>query len=42
MAPLDVVEQTLNEIDGYVVAANVNSHNQAVIGGASKAVEQAR
>ena len=41
MAPLDVVRQTLNEIDGYVVAANINSYGQAVIGGASKAVEQA-
>ncbi|MBK9714351.1 MAG: SDR family NAD(P)-dependent oxidoreductase [Kouleothrix sp.] len=41
MAPLDVVQQTLKEIDGYVVAANINSYNQAVIGGASKAVEQA-
>src|SRR6185295_7180058 len=41
MAPLDVVQQTLNEIDGYVVAANINSYGQAVIGGASKAVEQA-
>ncbi len=29
------------KIDGYVVAANINSSNQAVIGGASKAVEQA-
>jgi acyl transferase domain-containing protein/NAD(P)-dependent dehydrogenase (short-subunit alcohol dehydrogenase family) len=41
MAPLEIVEQTLSEIDGYVVAANVNSSNQSVIGGASKAVEQA-
>jgi malonyl CoA-acyl carrier protein transacylase len=41
MAPLDVVQQTLTEIDGYVVAANINSYGQAVIGGASKAVEQA-
>ncbi len=41
IAPLDVVEQTLGEIDGYVVAANINSNTQAVIGGASKAVEQA-
>jgi malonyl CoA-acyl carrier protein transacylase len=41
MAPLDVVESTLKEIDGYVVAANINSYGQAVIGGASKAVEQA-
>jgi len=41
MAPLEVVEETLSEVDGYVVAANINSGNQAVIGGASKAVEQA-
>ncbi|HHW88312.1 MAG TPA: acyltransferase domain-containing protein, partial [Chloroflexi bacterium] len=41
MAPLNVVEETLKEIDGYVVAANINSYNQAVVGGASKAVEQA-
>ncbi len=41
MAPYDVVAQTLQEIDGYVVAANINSYNQSVIGGASKTVEQA-
>jgi malonyl CoA-acyl carrier protein transacylase/NAD(P)-dependent dehydrogenase (short-subunit alcohol dehydrogenase family) len=41
MAPQDVIEQTLSAIDGYVVAANINSGNQAVIGGASRAVEQA-
>ncbi|MGQ9548246.1 MAG: beta-ketoacyl synthase N-terminal-like domain-containing protein, partial [Roseiflexus sp.] len=41
MAPLDVVLSTLNEIDGYVIPANINSYNQVVIGGASKAVEQA-
>ncbi|MFV9506726.1 MAG: beta-ketoacyl synthase N-terminal-like domain-containing protein, partial [Oscillochloridaceae bacterium umkhey_bin13] len=41
MAPLNVVEATLKEIDGYVVAANLNSYSQAVIGGSSKAVEQA-
>ncbi|NTU62931.1 MAG: acyltransferase domain-containing protein, partial [Chloroflexi bacterium] len=41
MAPLEVVEETLSEVDGYVVAANINSTNQAVIGGASRAVEQA-
>jgi hypothetical protein len=41
MAPYDVVMQTLSEIDGYVVAANINSYNQCVVGGASKAVEQA-
>ena len=41
MAPLADIEQTLKEVDGYVVAANINSPSQAVIGGASKAVEQA-
>ncbi len=41
MAPLEVVETTLREIDGYVVAANINSYSQAVIGGTSKAVETA-
>jgi malonyl CoA-acyl carrier protein transacylase len=41
MAPYPVVEQTLREIDGYVVAANINGPNQSVIGGESKAVEQA-
>ena len=41
MAPYDVVQKTLAEIDGYVVAANINSYNQCVIGGASKAVEAA-
>ncbi|MEI2690905.1 MAG: beta-ketoacyl synthase N-terminal-like domain-containing protein [Anaerolineae bacterium] len=41
MAPYDVIMQTLAEIDGYVVAANINSYNQCVVGGASKAVEQA-
>ncbi|MEN9935250.1 MAG: hypothetical protein RLZZ387_1829, partial [Chloroflexota bacterium] len=41
MAPIDVVMATLAEVDGYVVAANINSSNQAVVGGASKAVERA-
>ncbi len=41
MAPLDVVEQTLKEVDGYAVAANINSYTQCVVGGASKTVEQA-
>ena len=41
MAPLEVVEATLKEVGGYAVAANINSYNQAVVGGASKAVEQA-
>ncbi len=41
MAPLEVVEATLKEVDGYIVAANINSNAQSVVGGASKAVEQA-
>ena len=40
-APLAEVERILKSIDGYVVIANVNSGQQSVIGGASKAVEQA-
>ena len=40
-APLAEVERILKAIDGYVVIANVNSGQQSVIGGASKAVEQA-
>ena len=40
-APLEEIERTLAEIDGYVVVANINSKRQAVIGGASAAVEQA-
>ena len=40
-APLEEIERILKTIDGYVVIANVNSNSQAVIGGASKAVEQA-
>lgn len=41
MAPYEAVETTLKEIDGYVVAANINSLSQCVIGGASQAVERA-
>src|SRR5271166_1596254 len=40
-APIAEVERILKTIDGYVVIANVNSGQQSVIGGASKAVEQA-
>ena len=40
-APLAEVERILKTINGYVVIANINSDHQAVIGGASKAVEQA-
>ena len=40
-APLEEVERILKTINGYVVIANVNSNHQAVVGGASKPVEQA-
>jgi len=40
-APLGEIERVLKAVDGYVVIANINSNSQAVIGGASKAVEQA-
>jgi acyl transferase domain-containing protein len=40
-APLEEIERILKTIKGNVVIANVNSNHQAVIGGASKAVEQA-
>ncbi len=40
-APLPEVERILKTVNGYVVIANVNSNTQSVIGGASKAVEQA-
>ncbi|HSF43523.1 MAG TPA: beta-ketoacyl synthase N-terminal-like domain-containing protein, partial [Thermoanaerobaculia bacterium] len=41
MAPLDEIERTLEGIDGYVVVANHNSTAQAVVGGASDAVDKA-
>ncbi len=41
LAPYEVVIETLAQIDGYVVPANINSSSQSVIGGASKAVEEA-
>ena len=34
-APLEEIERTLAEVDGYVVIANINSRTQAVIGGAT-------
>jgi acyl transferase domain-containing protein/NAD(P)-dependent dehydrogenase (short-subunit alcohol dehydrogenase family) len=40
-APLAEVERILATVDGYVVVANINSGSQAVIGGASDAVERA-
>ncbi len=41
IAPLAEVEAILKRVDGYVVPANINSESQAVIGGETKAVEQA-
>ena len=41
IGPYEIVERTLKEIDGYVVAANLNSHNQTVIGGTTEAVKAA-
>ncbi|MBX7222216.1 MAG: SDR family NAD(P)-dependent oxidoreductase [Blastocatellia bacterium] len=41
IAPIEEIKETLKTIDGYVVIANLNSHNQVVIGGASEAVVQA-
>ena len=41
MAPLEDIERTLATVDGYVVIANINSMHQAVIGGATAAVQQA-
>jgi acyl transferase domain-containing protein/acyl carrier protein len=40
-APLDEIQHVIESVDGNVVVANVNSTSQAVIGGASRAVEQA-
>jgi acyl transferase domain-containing protein len=40
-APLGEVERVLATVGGYVVVANVNSYGQAVIGGATDAVEAA-
>ncbi|HET7754615.1 MAG TPA: SDR family NAD(P)-dependent oxidoreductase, partial [Anaeromyxobacteraceae bacterium] len=41
MGPLEIVQKTLASIDGYVVTANINSQNQAVIGGETEAVKRA-
>ncbi len=40
-APLAAIEETLASVSGYAVIANVNSTGQAVVGGASDAVERA-
>ena len=41
MAPLAEIERVVASVDGYVVVANINSAHQAVIGGATEAVERA-
>ena len=41
LAPLAEIERIVAETDGYVVVANINSTGQAVIGGATDAVERA-
>jgi malonyl CoA-acyl carrier protein transacylase len=40
-APLEVVEQVLRQVDGYVLPANKNSPSQTIIAGATPAVQQA-
>jgi acyl transferase domain-containing protein/NAD(P)-dependent dehydrogenase (short-subunit alcohol dehydrogenase family)/acyl carrier protein len=40
-APLSEIERIMKTVDGYVVIANINSNRQAVIGGASDAVQRA-
>jgi acyl transferase domain-containing protein/acyl carrier protein len=39
-APLAEIERIVAECDGYAVVANVNSNNQAVVGGNTDAVER--
>ena len=39
--PLEEIERVAASVDGNVVVANINSSSQAVIGGATKAVERA-
>ncbi len=39
--PLPEIQRMVSEADGYVVVANINSNTQAVIGGATAAVEAA-
>ncbi|HRY09228.1 MAG TPA: beta-ketoacyl synthase N-terminal-like domain-containing protein, partial [Candidatus Nanopelagicales bacterium] len=39
--PLPDIERIVAEVDGYVVVANINSNTQAVVGGATSAVEAA-
>ncbi|NDJ61977.1 MAG: acyltransferase domain-containing protein, partial [Chloroflexi bacterium] len=41
LAPLEEVLSILEDVDGYIVPANINSHGQVVVGGESPAVTQA-
>ncbi|HEU5469334.1 MAG TPA: acyltransferase domain-containing protein, partial [Actinophytocola sp.] len=41
LAPLDEIERIIAAVGGYVVIANVNSTGQAVIGGATAAIQAA-
>ncbi len=41
MAPYAVVETLLQEVQGYVIPANINSYAQCVIGGEMEAVQRA-
>ena len=36
-----MIQKILDSVDGYVVVANINSRKEAVIGGASDAVQEA-
>ncbi len=40
-APLEVVEEVLKSVDGYLVIANINSPVQSVLGGATAAIDLA-
>ena len=40
MGPIDLVQEILEGIDGYVVPANLNARGQSVIGGETAAVEE--
>ncbi len=40
-APIAEVERILKSVDGYLVIANVNSNSQSVVGGETKAIDQA-
>jgi len=40
-APLEEIERVVDEVEDYVVIANINSYKQAVIGGSTPGVEEA-